>query len=411
MVSWKAAVYSVYQHWDPLKVCIVGRSWPPEFYSWIAVPHVRNLFEKIALETCEDLENLAKLLQSFGVEVLRPNLPNKLQDAQARYYRPPQTPRDYFGMIGDRLYNNFVYSSPVDPWDFGPDSIISADLSLQKFYEQQRHPDWPIPEASMNSQQFNQWWTINLSESIQNEVKRQYMLNVGLGCYDDILAKIEAQGNTIRHGIDTRYNTAVVTRIGRDLYHGTLIPADIKPEYQVFLKAAADQEFPQYRNHIVNTAGHSDGAYCPVVPGLIISLVGIQKYARTFPDWEVVYLPNQSWDAIQPFLDLKNKNKGKWWIPGSEYDTDVVDLVESWLGHWTGYVAETVFDVNMLVVDTKNVIVFNHNDTVFEAFHRHGITPHVSPLRHRYFWDGGIHCVTSDLHREGAMRDYFPDRF
>jgi len=26
---------SVHQHWDPLKICIVGRSYPPEFYSWI----------------------------------------------------------------------------------------------------------------------------------------------------------------------------------------------------------------------------------------------------------------------------------------------------------------------------------------------------------------------------------------
>ena len=44
-------MYSVYQHWDPLKVCVVGRSYTPEFYSWITVPHVRSLFEKIAIET------------------------------------------------------------------------------------------------------------------------------------------------------------------------------------------------------------------------------------------------------------------------------------------------------------------------------------------------------------------------
>jgi hypothetical protein len=28
-------MFSVYQHWDPLKVCAVGRSYPPEFYSFI----------------------------------------------------------------------------------------------------------------------------------------------------------------------------------------------------------------------------------------------------------------------------------------------------------------------------------------------------------------------------------------
>jgi hypothetical protein len=62
-------MYSVYQHWDPLKVCVVGRSYPPEFYSWIKVPHVRELFERIAIETEEDYQNIIKKLESFGVKV------------------------------------------------------------------------------------------------------------------------------------------------------------------------------------------------------------------------------------------------------------------------------------------------------------------------------------------------------
>ena len=136
----------------------------------------------------------------------------------------------------------------------------------------------------------------------------------------------------------------------------------------------------------------------------------VPTYADTFPDWEVVYLPGQSWDNVRPFLKLKNQNKGKWWIPGFEHDQDVVNVVEQWLGHWTGYVEETVFDVNMLVVDPKNVLVFNYNKQVFNALERYGITPHIVPFRHRYFWDGGIHCLTSDLHREGTMQDYFPER-
>jgi hypothetical protein len=55
-------------------------------------------------------------------------------------------------------------------------------------------------------------------------------------------------------------------------------------------------------------------------------------------------------------------------------------------------------------------MVFNYNKQVFDALERFGITPHIVPFRHRYFWDGGIHCVTSDLHREGKQQDFFPDR-
>jgi hypothetical protein len=69
-------VYSVYQHWDKLKVCIVGRSYPPEFYSYITNPRVRNVMERIAIETEEDFQKLIKLLESpLNVfNVIRPNI-------------------------------------------------------------------------------------------------------------------------------------------------------------------------------------------------------------------------------------------------------------------------------------------------------------------------------------------------
>ena len=96
-------MYSVYQPWDPLKVCIVGRSYPPEFYSWITVPHVRNLFEKIAIETEEDYQNIIKKLQNFGVEVLRPDLP-VATFVNNIYVPPPMTPRDTTLIIGNKFH-------------------------------------------------------------------------------------------------------------------------------------------------------------------------------------------------------------------------------------------------------------------------------------------------------------------
>jgi hypothetical protein len=327
-------MYSVYQHWDPLKVCVVGRSYPPEFYSWINVPHVRSLFEKIAIETEEDYQNIIKKLQQFGVEVLRPNLPtNTFVDE--KYVPPPMTPRDYMTMIGNTLYTTVTNN-----------------------------------------------------------------------CYNEIYTKVSAQNNCVIQHKDPYVNGSMVSRIGKDLYFGT-------NEYNDDLTQIAQNvnaKFPSTRNHIINTGGHSDGTYCPVCPGLIISLRDVPTYANTFPDWEVLYLPNQSWGALPEFQVLKTKNQGKWWIPGFEQDQDVVDTIETWLGHWVGYVEETVFDVNMLIVDPNNVIVFGYNKQVFDTLERYSITPHIVPFRHRYFWDGGIHCVTSDLHREGTMQDYFKQR-
>ena len=48
--------YSVYQHWDPLKVMAVGISYPPELYDYIKNEKVRKVFYQIAEETEEYFE-------------------------------------------------------------------------------------------------------------------------------------------------------------------------------------------------------------------------------------------------------------------------------------------------------------------------------------------------------------------
>ncbi len=375
-------MYNVYQHWDPLKVCIVGRSYPPEFYSWIKIPHVRKLFERIAVETEEDYQNVIKKLKEFGVDVLRPDLPENTY-IDGKYLPPPMTPRDNMIMIGETFYKGYQHN-------------------IKKSYIDVKDPLWP----ECNS--YEEFLT--LPQYIQqecNEIHHFAEYKKFYSSYDNIFNLIQQQGNKVVYNPDiSKAPGAYISRIGKDLYFGTESYDCDHAEYRKII----DSEFTNTRNHIVNTGGHSDGTFCPVCPGLIISLKDVPSYANTFPGWEVVYLSGQSWERVQPFLRLKEKNKGKWWIPGFEDDQDVINLVESWLGHWTGYVEETVFDVNMLIIDPKNVMVFNYNKQVFDALERYNITPHVVPFRHRYFWDGGIHCITSDLQREGVMQDYFPDR-
>jgi hypothetical protein len=371
--------YSVYQHWDPLQVCIVGRSYPPEFYAWIKIPAVRSLFEKIATETEEDYQNIICKLESFGVKVFRPDLPKKTF-VNGQYVPPPMTPRDHTIMIGNVFYEN-----------------VSADFVTN--YQSVKDPSWP------NCKTVSQFHALPLQ--IQKECLEQHQLDISNNHhYKHIFDCISAQGNQIKSHVSPHLNGAMVSRIGKDLYFGTPQPDHNPTE----LAQLIQHEFTHTRNHIVDTKGHSDGTYCPVAPGLIISLTDVPTYKDTYPGWEVVYLPHQSWSAVKDFLILKQQNQGRWWIPGFEHNADVVNTVEQWLGHWTGYVEETVFDVNMLIVDPKNVLVFNYNKQVFDALDRYGITAHVVPFRHRYFWDGGIHCVTSDLHRSGHMKDYFSER-
>jgi len=331
-----------YTGFQPLKSCIIGRSYPPEFYKKISNAKIREPLERIAAETEEDYQKLIKLLENFGVTVYRPIIDSEddfskhmllLDDGTKWYQPPPMNPRDDLLVSGNNLFVNRPYG---------------------EFY---------------------------------------------VDFYDQILKKID--GNVIytkdRPEIAAIHGPSV-TRVGNDIY----FDSPIMKQPQII-----DEFFCQYRTHSVNTGGHSDGVFCPVTPGLIISLYDVPTYQDTFPGWEVVYLPGQSWTAVKPFLELKQKNQGRWWIPGEEKNDDLVNFVNTWLGHWTGYVEETVFDVNMLVIDEKNVICNNYNEKTFRAFERHGVTPHICNFRHRYFWDGGLHCISLDLYREGGKVNYF----
>ena len=103
----------------------------------------------------------------------------------------------------------------------------------------------------------------------------------------------------------------------------------------------------------------------------------------------------------------KNMINGRWWIDGEQDNPQLHKFINDWCDHWVGYVEETVFDVNMLSVDQNTIICNNYNKPVFDHFKKHKVEPIIFNFRHRYFWDGGIHCITQDLYREGKMEDYF----
>lgn len=170
------------------------------------------------------------------------------------------------------------------------------------------------------------------------------------------------------------------------------------------------QRFPDHVVVPVFIGGHNDAVFCPVRPGLIVSTYHHDNYRETFPGWQVKYIENQSWNAIPGWRSFKHSNVDKWWIPDQDNNPEFADFVDTWLTHWLGYVKETVFDVNMLQLDERTILVNNYNRDMFDFFKVQGIEPIVVPFRHRFFWDGGIHCVTGDIYREGENEIYINPR-
>jgi glycine amidinotransferase len=354
-----------------LKKCVVGISYPPEFYSWITNSRLRNLFEKIAEETEEDFQGLIKTLESFNVEVIRPTTLTSLDISIPEGYRIPgplsMTPRDSLCMIGDTLYEFSLkhHLKKASGGRYVQFSNFFPEDQLSFFMDAGYHinPFKPIVEYV---QKFN------------NRIINENQI-------PDI-SSLQPNG---------------IIRVGKDLYLG--VDDSLNPGELITIQ----EEFKNYRVKTVSSDGHVDGCMCPVKPGLLLSIEDMESYDNTFPGWEVCYLIGESWHKVSNWSQLKRKNKGKWWIPGYENDNELIHFVETWMQDWVGYVEESVFDVNCLVVDESNILVSNYNKKAFDAFERHGVTPHIVQWRHRYFWDGGLHCITLDLDREGDCIDYF----
>ena len=385
-------MYSVYQHWDPLKVALVGITYPPEFFNFIKDVGTRKKFERMALETEEDYQNLINKLGSFGVEVLRPQLPKDLNElyVDGKWVAPPTAPRDYFIMIGQ---------------EFWVPTVPNGSHAWHVFYRDIQQHDWPWFDRERDFKDTMPKSTVEpvMAAFIKFQQRDQSHLDSKLKFYHHVFEKLRSQGNTIRKTNLDFINGCFVSRIGQDLYFATQTYHDD----QELIRGQVNELFPHTRNHVVNAGGHGDATYCPVTPGLIISLRDIPTYADSFPDWEVVYLPASDYSHMRKFEASMKHNKGRWFVPGFDSEPKFKHMVDHYFDQWVGQVSETVFDVNILVVDHHNIIVSAPNLQVEQACARYGVNVHVVPFRHKYFWDCGIHCVTNDINRLGTKLNVF----
>ena len=428
---------SVYQCFDPLKVCAVGRSFPPEFYSSIGNIKVRSAMERVAIETEEDYQKLIAKLKEFGVTVIRTDVSDNVEDYMndgVVSSPPPMCPRDFSAMVGNTFYMpgdkygenfdviNLYYSMLNDKptWNKG-EVQEKREAILAQYFEDLLLPGRSLsPQASLDMFRKREMMKHDAFFFMQG-VDREELEKVIFAAETNTIGSNNKFPNNKKfyawssiekwlkiHKVPIQYdqyiNTASLWRIGKDLFFNYVNIIN-KLNERSFMKKW-ERMFPEYRVHGLSVPGHGDGIMHPVKEGLIISVRQSEIYEQTFPDWEVVTVDNH-WKQVEPFLKMKGKNKGRWWIKGEEDNQDLIDYIDTWLDHWVTYAEESVFDVNVLPIDEQNCIVNGYNKKIFDAFDRHGITPHIVNFRHRYFWDGGLHCITSDIHREGQMRDFF----
>jgi len=343
-------MYNIWCKWQTLKTVMLGSLYDVSFYENIKNVRIKDALVKITEESQQELEYFEKVLKDFGCEVIRPIL-----DKNERI-------EDHGDVTG------IVPRPPLQPRD--AQLVIGNEL----YYTNEDHPS--IKEAL---------------DKYNPNFKNLYV------------------DNNIK---DKNTWAPSFTIVGKDIYYDSYINEKILNGDTFFdlQHEKLNDGVKKFRLHKLTIGGHNDAMFHTLKPGVILSLTNVQTYKETFPGWDVLFLKDQSWNKIGNFTKFKKLVRGSWWVPGEENNDDFRWFIESWLKDWVGYVEESVFDVNVLVLDENHVCVSSYNKEVFDFLKKHKIEPIIVPWRHRYFWDGGLHCLTLDLYREGNQIDYFPQR-
>jgi hypothetical protein len=116
-----------YATYDPLKTCLVGRTYGREQFDNIKKQKVKDVLFRILDETEEDYQNLCDVLNKAGVETLRPDVvPTDTR------HRPANQPRDDMAVIGETLYVNNNRPEYKSLLDRVQNKVIVEDCEQQK---------------------------------------------------------------------------------------------------------------------------------------------------------------------------------------------------------------------------------------------------------------------------------------
>lgn len=339
-------IVNSYSEFQPLEEVVIGQGYPPEYFDCVKDDQTRRCLEQIFLETQEDLDHLVSTLESFGVVVQRPGVISK-DEFQANIDRGNHTLPPLTPRDRQSVFGQqLVRCSPYHIFEqmFDHYKAVAPDQVLDIFEE---HPDHFFSGA----------------------------------------------------------NASCVFRMGRDVWFDESEWLTAEQTRWLEQNVMTDD---RYRFHRMLTEGHGDCVFAVLKPGVILTCYhddGV-NYRQDFPGWHTHRVMTPS---LARFADFRNRlHPGlTWWAPGRDNLVQFREYVDRYLHEWTGAIHESVFDVNCLSIDEQHVIFGCYDKNVFDYCRQHGIEPILCDIRHRFFFDGSVHCCSLDIRRRGGMEDYY----
>ena len=391
--------------WDefsPLKTMILGSVFDTSFFDAIKNQKIQYVLKKVFQETQEDLEAFKTTMESHGIKV------HQAGPWEMGYKDSIMDYIDDKGRIGwtggtEITRTNLVPAPPLQVRDetivmgnevFVTEGAFTVEM-LRSYYREwfgDENCNFGVLDGRITGRRTNQ--------SINSWLKR-FGKEKGFGDKTNVLQLTveELERINMKHRVPG-FCAPNITRLGKQCLVDVWQTPDIKD--------ILEKEYPMFDYKEISLGGHNDSIFTVLKPGVVIAAEWTKEnnLQSVFPGWEIEYFKDPNWNSIEKWLSLKNINKGKWWVPGEEDNTEFTYFVEKYMGELTGEVEETVFDVNCLVLDDKYIVVNSDNSDLYKFLRKHNLEPIFCPFRNRFFFDGGWHCLTLDIERSGVQKDY-----
>jgi N-dimethylarginine dimethylaminohydrolase len=389
--------YRRHNTYGELKSLVLGSYYTSDYFRYIEDSKVRSALCQVSDEINQDLEQFEQFLKKKNITVVRPQLPSVEEfyqhlEQHGRLPVPPLQPRNHHSVIGNRLYKIEPAHSHVDQClhNYCNDVVDLSKHNLNWYHASlQQH---------INCSNNGIWY---------RRQKYQELAGPDWPCFDSYVQGVRSSLPHIHQ--EMQQFESVLSYNTRDF--GVLAGPNIFPtDDGVVVDCNEYCDYDQWaQQHMavkpcirINTgAGHTDGCFVVLGHRTILGIDPLIDYKQIFPDHTVIPVPDQSYiNHVTAFNQMKQQVQGRWWVDGQETNHKFIEFIENYCGAWTGFVEETVFDVNVLAIDPDTVCVSGRNPDIQKKLAQQGIESISMPWRHRFFVDGGLHCITLDLYRE-----------
>ena len=396
MLGKKFSKVNSHNEWDKLKEIIVGTSkgtmptltWRgKEKLSEELLEKAYKLAKKASPkwfydEVEEDLDNLAKTLEDFGVTVHRPE------------------PFDLTEMYGTPFWkstSNNIYNTRDLHLVVGNTVIESPSYLESRYYEATAlYPIW------YEYFEYGLKWIAGPKPKLNYLVKPPYFRddNERIITEEDLKHK-ELTGGRLEklHKIAEKeiiFEAANTVRMGKDLLY--LISSSGNELGAKWLQAILGEEYKVHTTKDIYRSSHIDSTVKCLKPGLVL-LNDMRVTEETCPEilkhWDKLYFSD-----VAPISEEELKHQKEFRDPlGYEieemgFETNLHDICSPWVG------------LNFLSIDPETVVVDKRQKNLIKLLEKNKFTVVPIQMRHIYTQGGGIHCATLDTVRESKLEQY-----